>query len=211
MITIFQSQSQPPDNVRLISLKTGVKPSPEFAKKHLATHSAHIGLLCSHGCKYCSTAAMVRTHKIFKELGQTSFQAFHNGIAIIGPNIPDTMRRSCLYLSPSAKIFLTTTTDAWGPEAQIYNVGRRCLESILRYSYAKIRILTKNAAITRDYDFIAQHSDRIELSLSITAPPSKAHLARIIHESIEDVPNTHLGKRKWPCLPDQGKVCDLVH
>lgn len=186
-ISAIPQPIQPPSNVVTVSLTIGVKKNPEFNKKQLATHSANIGLLCGHGCKYCSTAAMVRTHKIFKTFGQNSFQAFNQGVAIVDPNMPSKILPGCKRLKPTDTVILVTTTDAWAPEAQHYNLGRRCLEVLLLNSQAKIRILTKNAAITKDYDLISQYASRIELSLSITAPPKKAHLAKILEPNASPI------------------------
>lgn len=183
----ISNQLNPPDNVRLISLKTGVKPSPEFAKKQLATHSANIGLLCSHGCKYCSTAAMMRTQDFFKDLGMSSYQAFAQGIAVIDPNIHERMLASCKSLSSNDTVFFTTTTDAWAPEAQFYNVGRKVLKALLENSPAKIRILTKNSMVVRDYDLLWQYADRVELSLTITAPLRKAHIIEILEPNASPI------------------------
>ena len=38
--------------------KAGLRPAPAFAEKGLATHSCNVGILCGHGCLYCSTAAV---------------------------------------------------------------------------------------------------------------------------------------------------------
>ena len=54
---------------------------------------------------------------------------------------------------------LCTTVDAWCPGAQQFDVGRRCLGAILD------QILTKNAAVMRDFDLLQEHRDRVVLGL----------------------------------------------
>jgi DNA repair photolyase len=63
-------------------LGSGIRPTPEFAKKKLADFAVNVGLKCAHDCTYCSTEAMLRTHKAFKELGRSSFDS---GYSIIDP------------------------------------------------------------------------------------------------------------------------------
>ena len=41
-------------------LKSGIQPSPEFAKKGLASYSVNVGTKCGHDCTYCSTGTMLR-------------------------------------------------------------------------------------------------------------------------------------------------------
>ncbi len=69
---------------------------------------------------------------------------------------------------------MCTTVDAWSPEAQEYDPGRRCLEAILSQQDWTVRILTKNAAVVRDFDLIEQHRDRVLVGLSITGTLQRA-------------------------------------
>ena len=78
-------------------LGSGIRPTPEFAKKKLADYAVNVGLKCAHDCTYCSTGAMLRTHKAFKELKKSSFAS---GYSIIDPDIPekvaeDARRKHC--------------------------------------------------------------------------------------------------------------------
>lgn len=64
--------------------------------------------------------------------------------------------------------------------SQKYQLGRRCLQKLLITSRCKVRILTKNAAVKGDFDIIARYADRVELSLSLTAPPSNADALQVL-------------------------------
>ena len=66
---------------------------------------------------------------------------------------------------------LCTTVDAWAPEAQDYNLGRRCLEALLAEPGWTVRILTKNAAVSKDFDLIERHRDRVMVGISL--PPRR--------------------------------------
>lgn len=49
--------------IKKFKRKFSITRSNEFARKKLATHALNVGLLCGHGCLYCSTPAMMRTQK----------------------------------------------------------------------------------------------------------------------------------------------------
>ena len=68
---------------------------------------------------------------------------------------------------------ICTTVDAWSPEAQQHHLGRRCLEAILAEPGWTVRILTKNAAVSEDFDLIKKHRDRVLVGLSLTATPDR--------------------------------------
>ena len=51
-----------------------------------------------------------------------------------------------------------------------------------------VRILTKNAAVARDFDLIEQHRNRVLLGLSITATPDKARIISAIEPGASSIP-----------------------
>jgi DNA repair photolyase len=67
---------------------------------------------------------------------------------------------------------LCTIVDAWSPEAQAYDLGRRCLQALLSEPGWVVRILTKNAAVQRDFDVVEKHRDRVLVGLSLTGTVS---------------------------------------
>ena len=158
-------------------LKTGITRTPEFEKKKLASFAVNSGTKCGHGCTYCSTGSLLRMHPCFKALGVSPFE---NGYAIVDPTMPERVARDAQRIEKRGMIQLSTTVDAWAPEAQKHDLGRRCLEAILAEPDWTVRILTKNAAVTRDFDLIEKHRDRVLFGLSITAPPDKEDVISII-------------------------------
>lgn len=169
--------------------------SNPFEHKKLATHALNVGSLCGHGCKYCSTPALER-HKAdkYRAVGHTSMSAFANGYAFVDTATPQRIAASAKGLRTSDTVMLSTTTDAWSPEAQQYDLGRECLIELLKHTNSKIRVLTKNAAIMKDFDIMIPHADRIELSLSITGPRRNAHLVNILE------PNASTIEERWDAL-----------
>ncbi len=167
-------------------LKSGIQPSPEFAKKGLASYSVNVGTKCGHDCTYCSTGTMLRMHPSFKEAGEKPFDL---GYAIVDPSMPDRVAIDAANIRPEKRglVQLCTTTDAWAPEAQKHDLGRKCLEAILGQPGWSVRILTKNAAVTKDFDLLAQHRDRVLVGISLTAPPRKARTMMVVEPNASTI------------------------
>ncbi len=158
-------------------LKTGIERSKEFERKGLAQFAVNIGTKCGHGCLYCSTGALLRMHSSFSDIGVS---AFEEGYSIVDPSTPERVANHARRKRKRGMIQLCTTVDAWSPEAQEHQLGRRCLEAILVEPDWTVRILTKNAAVLDDFDFISDHKDRILVGISITATPDKAGVISVI-------------------------------
>ena len=191
-------------------LKNGISITKEFEKKGLAKFAVNIGLKCGHGCTYCSTGAMLRTQKAFKVLG---VDPFDNSDAVVDPDTPVRVAHDARHKRNRGMVQLCTTVDAWSPEAQEYGLGQKCLEAILSQPGWTVRILTKNAAVRQDFDFIEKHRDRVLVGLSITATAEKSDIIKVIEpnastiqERMETLKQAHqLGLRTYgmfcPVLP----------
>ena len=174
--------------IKEVKRKVSITRSNEFKKKKLATHALNVGLLCGHGCLYCSTPAMMRTQtKIFKTIKGSSFKAFQAGIAVVDPDTPGRIALQAHRLKPTDTVMFCTYTDGWSPEAQKFQLGRKCLQEVLTTSRCMVRILTKNAAVRDDFDLMQQYADRVELSLSLTAPPSKNSIVRVLEPNASPI------------------------
>jgi len=152
------------------NLKTGIRPTPEFAKKGLADFAVNVGLKCGHDCTYCSSGASLRCHPAFKTIGRNPFDS---GYSVIDTQMPEKVAEDAKRRRKRGLIQLCTTVDAWAPEAQKLDLGRRCLEAILSESDWTVRILTKNAAVAEDFDFINKHKDRVLVGISLTGTTAK--------------------------------------
>jgi len=159
------------------SLKRGITRTREFEKKRLAAYAVNVGTRCGHQCTYCSTPALVRMHPSFKEAGKSPFA---QGYALVDPDTPDRVRREAARLRDRGLVQLCTITDAWAPEAQEHQLGRRCLEAILCQPSWSVRVLTKNAAVVKDFDVIERHKDRVLVGLSITGTPDQEQILKAI-------------------------------
>lgn len=191
------------------TLKSGIKTSPEFAKKGLAQYSVNVGLKCGHDCTYCSSGALLRCHKAFKELGQSPF-AF--GYCIIDPEMPDRVAQDAKRIKKRGVVQLCTTVDAWAPAAQEHDLGRRCLEAILTQPGWIVRILTKNAAVAKDFDFIKKHKDRVLVGLSLTGTPNMEDAVTAIEPNASPISErmAALKEARRLGLRTYGMLCPLL-
>ena len=167
-----------------IRLKTGIRRTPEFERKGLCTHAVNPGTKCSHDCAYCSSGAVLRMHPSFKLAGENPF-AF--GYALVDPTTPARVSRDAKALKDRGVVQLCTIVDSWAPEAQQFGLGRRCLEAILAEPGWTVRILTKNAAVARDFDLIERHKERVLVGLSLTAPPDKTAAIRSVEPNASTI------------------------
>lgn len=149
---------------------TGINATEGFREKKLAEYAVNVGYKCGHDCAYCSSAAMYRHREIFKKIGRS---AFDRGYSLCDPEMPDLVAHDARTLSKRGKVMLCTTTDAWSPEARRHNLGAQCLKAILSEPDWTVRILTKNHRVQDDFPLIKEHRDRVQVGISITAPPSR--------------------------------------
>jgi DNA repair photolyase len=154
-------------------LKTSIERTPAFEKKTLAAFAVNPGARCGHGCSYCSTGSILRRHPSFKV---TNEDPFGSGFAIRDPHTPERVADAARTIPLNARglIQLCTLVDAWSPEAQEHNLGRRCLDAILNEPGWSVRVLTKNVAVVKDFDLIERYRDRVLVGLSITGPPDSS-------------------------------------
>jgi DNA repair photolyase len=159
------------------NLTTGITRTKEFERKHLASFAVNVGTKCGHDCLHCSTGALLRMHRSFKEAGQNPFG---HGYAIVDPGTPDRVAADARRIKRRGLVQICTVVDAWSPEAQEHQLGRRCLAAVLAEPGWTVRILTKNAAVVRDYDIIQEHRDRVLVGLSLTGTADEAAFLNII-------------------------------
>ena len=191
------------------TLSTGIQPSPEFNKKGLAQFAINVGTKCGHDCLYCSTGSLLRMHRSFEAAGESPFGF---GYSIVDPDTPERVARDASQMRNRGLIQLCTTVDAWAPEAQEHNLGRRCLEAILDQSEWEVRILTKNAAVQQDYDLIRKHRDRVLVGLSLTATPSRANQMAVVEPNASTITQRLAALRKAHRLGlrTYGMLCPLL-
>lgn len=159
------------------SLKRGITRTKEFEKKGLAQYAVNVGTRCGHQCRYCSTPSLMRMHSSFKEVGKSPFA---EGYALVDPGASDRVRRDARRLRDRGLVQLCTIVDAWAPEAHTLGLGHRCLEAILSEPGWTVRVLTKNAAVMKDFDVMEKHKDRVLVGLSITGTPDQEEVLKVI-------------------------------
>lgn len=191
------------------SLKSGIRPSPKFAKKKLAEFAVNVGTKCGHDCLYCSTGSMLRRHDSFKHADE---DPFGTGFSIVDPDMPEKVATNARRARNRGVVQLCTTVDAWAPEAQKHNIGRRCLEAILAEPGWTVRILTKNAAVVDDFDVIRKHRDRVLVGLSLTGTPDKESVLSVVEPNASPISErlAALKKAHRMELRTYGMLCPLL-
>lgn len=175
--------SEPPKTY-IHSMKSGIRATPEFAKKRLAEYAVNVGLKCGHDCTYCSSGALLRCHAAFKEFGENPFRF---GYSIVDPDLPDKVARDARRIRRRGIVQLCTTVDAWSPAAQQFDLGRRCLEALLGEPGWIVRILTKNAAVVGDFDVICKYKTRVLVGMSLTGNADKEDVIAAIEPNASPV------------------------
>lgn len=195
--------------VHKCSLNNGITRSKEFEKKTLAEFAANVGTKCGHDCTYCSSGAMLRMHPSFRE---TRENPFGRGYAIVDPEMPEKVAKDAAGKRKRGKVMLCTTVDAWCPVAQQYNLGRKCLEAILAEPDWSVRILTKSAAVVKDFDVVEKHRDRVQVGLSLTATPDMADVMAVIEPNASPIPEriAALEEAKRLGLRTYAMMCPLL-
>jgi DNA repair photolyase len=116
-------------------------------------------------------------HPSFPACGEDPFGF---GYAIVDPGTPERVARDAARIRERGLVQLCTLTDAWAPEAQKHQLGRCCLEAILSQPGWHIRVLTKNAAVTMDFDVVQEYRERVLVGLSITGTPAQEQILSVI-------------------------------
>jgi len=162
-------------------------------------------------------------HPSFKEAGE---DPFGNGYGLIDPHIALKVAQDAKNIANRGLVQLCTYSDAWSPLTQQYNLGRNCLEAVLNEPGWSVRVLSKNAAVARDFDVIARHRERVVVGISMTAPAKGKGVIKVIEpnaslitERMDAMLKAHdLGLRTYamlcPLLPgiaaDLGAITELV-
>ncbi len=173
-----------------VERKSAITRTPEFEKKKLCTHSLDIGLICDHGCLYCSTPtiAAARTNSIFKKNGTTGQKAHNAQIAYVDLETPERVKADAKKLTSSDTVMLCTKVDPYSPAVQELGLFRDCLKNLLEAnSECKVRVLSKNAGIVDVLSDFTDYADRIYFSLSITAPPELQEFIDIVEPNTSTI------------------------
>ena len=191
------------------TLTTGITRTKEFERKQLASFAVNVGTKCGHDCLYCSTGALLRMHRSFKEAGQNPFG---HGYAIVDPHTPDRVAADARRIHQRGMVQICTVVDAWAPEAQEHQLGRRCLAAVLAEPGWTVRFLTKNAAVVRDFDIIERYRDRVLVGLSLTGPAEASKILSIIEPNASPIEDRMAALREAHArgLRTYGMLCPLL-
>jgi DNA repair photolyase len=66
-------------------------------------------------------------------------------------------------------------------------LGRKCLEAVLSEPGWTVRVLTKNAAVAKDFDLVEKYKDRVLVGLSITATHEKNDIIAVVEPNASPI------------------------
>lgn len=159
---------------RAVTRRSAITKTGEFRKKKFCTYSLDIGVVCDHGCLYCSTPtiASARTHPAFQQDGTTAQEVHNSGTVYVDFETPERVKEDAKDLTILDTVMLCTKVDPYSPAVQEFNLFRDSLKNLLEVNaVCNIRVLSKNAGIINVLKDFTDYADRITFSLSITAPP----------------------------------------
>ena len=171
-----------------ITMGTSIEDNPDFAEKGLAAFSVNPGVKCDHGCRYCFVnQPSNQEHGCFDELNLDPRDLDY---AILDPSMPDRVAEEARRIPEERRgvVELCTRVDAWSPAAQKLDLGRKCLEAILEVPGWEVRILTKNAAVEKDFKVVEKYRDRVTVGLSLTGTADKADILKVIEPYASPLP-----------------------
>jgi DNA repair photolyase len=148
-------------------------------------------------------------HRSFKEAGQNPFGHCY---AIVDPHTPDRVAADARRIHQRGMVQICTVVDAWAPEAQEHQLGRRCLAAVLAEPGWTVRILTKNAAVVRDFDIIERYRDRVLVGLSLTGTAEASKILSIIEPNASPIEDRMAALREAHArgLRTYGMLCPLL-
>jgi DNA repair photolyase len=181
--------------------------SKAFEEKRLAQYAVNVGFKCGHACTYCSSDAMLRI-----QLSKFGIKGSNKDCCVVDPDTPTRVEQDAKNKRNRGLIQLCTTVDAWAPEAQEHELGRKCLNAILSEPGWMVRILTKNAILAKDFDLIEKYRDRVLVGLSITATPDKKDVMSVIEPYASSIPDRIAALRdaRTRGLRTYGMLCPLL-
>lgn len=77
--------------------------------------------------------------------------------------------------------------DAWSPEGQEHDLGRRLLAAVLDNERWHVCIVTRNTAVESEFDLIQRLGDRAVLCLGMSTPPGYSKLVELLEPGSSSV------------------------
>ena len=111
---------------------------------------------CQHGCRYCYAEFMK------KYTGHTEAWGTFVDVKENAPQLLDRQLRK----ARMGLVTLSSVCDPYQPVEKAYEITRRCLEVLLRYSFP-CSVLTKSPLVLRDMDLLTQ-LEHGEVGLTVT-------------------------------------------
>jgi len=114
---------------------------------------------CQHACKYCYARFVSRFYgRKMNEWGKFVYAKVNL------PKLLSTEKK----LKKPGEIILSSTTDAYQPLEEKYQITRKVLQELLSEERFSVVIQTKSSLVLRDMDIIKSFGSRIKVGFTIT-------------------------------------------
>lgn len=120
---------------------------------------------CQHGCVYCYANFMRRFSGHLKDRWGSFVDVKVNLLDVLDKELPR---------KPGGTVWLSSVCDPYQPLEHKYQLTRRVIEAMSRYSQFPISVLTKNDLVLRDLDLLERLKDRVDVGFTITTFNSEA-------------------------------------
>jgi DNA repair photolyase len=166
---------------------------------------------CSYGCKECYVQDVVPS-SIEKKGGWGNFVEIRRRTLEVLDKYKDELK--------GKRIFVSTLSDLWMPEAYASGLTRAILEKLVKIDFFLCVLSTRSVLMLNDIDLLKDMSHKIEVGMSI--PTDRHDITRLLHAKVA-TPNARFSAaRKMkddgiivriqmaPCLPYSDQFVDLV-
>lgn len=122
---------------------------------------------CQHACKYCYARFVSRFYgRKMSDWGKFVYAKVNL------PRLLSTEKK----LKKPGEIILSSTTDAYQPLEEKYQITRKVLQELLNEEKFNIVIQTKSSLVLRDIDIIRSFGNRIKVGFTITMDDEMAKI-----------------------------------
>jgi DNA repair photolyase len=128
---------------------------------------------CSYGCKECYVQDIIPS-PIKKKGGWGNFVEVRRKTVEVLDKYKDELK--------GKRIFVSTLSDLWMPEAHASGLTRAVLEKLATIDFFLCVLSTRSTLVLNDIDILKEMCDKIEIGISI--PTDRKDIAKLLHPRV---------------------------
>jgi DNA repair photolyase len=166
---------------------------------------------CSYGCKECYVQDIIPS-SIEKKGGWGNFVEIRRRTIEVLEKYKEKLKNK--------RIFVSTLSDLWMPEAFASGLTRAVLEKLETIDFYLCVLSTRSTFVLKDIDILKKMSDKIEIGISI--PTDRSDIIKLLHPRVATPAARFSATKKLrengltvrvqmaPCLPSSDQFAKLV-